>query len=246
MQPVTPTASCSVTGVDALARLGADVFDAWQESCLADLPAAAAERLTEGARLTRHAVGEPCGPTGDRLLPGTFAMVVDGLLRIYHRVDSREITVRYLAAGGLVGLSAVMNEEPAFRAEPLRDTVTVELQPAAFRAAMLEEPAVAAALCRHLYDELLEAQQGLAREALLPVRARVAGHLLNLAERRDRELVVGATPQRLARAVGSVREVVSRVLRQMEETGLVQRLEGHLVLLDTAALHRVWAGESGF
>jgi CRP/FNR family transcriptional regulator, cyclic AMP receptor protein len=221
----------------------ADVEQAWCESCLADLPATVAGRLIEGARLARHGPVERC----DSASPSAFALVVDGLLRIYHRLESREITIRYLTTGGLVGLSAVMDRgEPAFRAEALRETITLELQPAVFRAAIREEPAVASALCRYLYDELLEAQHGLAVEALLPVRARVAGHLLNLAERRDQALVVGATPQGLARAVGSVREVVSRVLRQMEETGLVRRLEGHLVLLDSAALHRVWAGESGF
>jgi hypothetical protein len=31
----------------------------------------------------------------------------------------------------------------------------------------------------------------------------------------------------------------------MEQAGLVQRRAGQLVLVDTAALHRVWAGESG-
>ena len=219
--------------------LDADVANAWSASCLADLPTTVAAQLVEGARLARHPAG---GPADDP----TLALVVDGLLRIYHRVECREVTVHYVTAGGLVGLSAVLDAPLRFHAEPLRDTVTLELRPEAFRAAIRQEPAVAAALCRYLYNELLEVQHGLAANVLLPVRARLAGHLLNLAERRNRELVVGATPSRLAAAVGSVREVVSRVLRHMEETGLVQRSEGQLVLLDTAALHRVWAGESGF
>ena len=224
--------------VDHLLR--PDVTDAWSESCLAELSASVAAQLVEGARLVRHAAGEPANEDP------TLALVVDGVLRVYHRVDCREVTVRYVTAGGLVGLSTVMNVPYGFRAEPLRDTLTLELRPEAFGPAINHDPAVAAAICRYLYKELLEVQHGLASDVLLPVRARLAGHLLNLAERRDRELVVGATPSRLASAVGSVREVVSRVLRQMEETGLVRRCEGQLVLLDTAALHRVWAGESGF
>ena len=80
---------------------------------------------------------------------------------------------------------------------------------------------------------------------LLPVRARVAGHLLDLAERRGHELVVDASAQRLAAAVGSVREVVSRVLREMEACGLLRRSGGEVVLVDTAALHRLASGEGG-
>jgi DNA-binding IclR family transcriptional regulator len=79
---------------------------------------------------------------------------------------------------------------------------------------------------------------------LLPVRARVAGHLLDLAERCGSELLVTAKPRRLAAASGSVREVVSRILRDLEREGVLKR-DGsdRLRLVDTAALHRIARGE---
>jgi Crp-like helix-turn-helix domain len=75
---------------------------------------------------------------------------------------------------------------------------------------------------------------------LLPVRARVAGHHLDLAERCGSESLVTAKPRRLAAASGSVREVVSRILRDREREGVLTR-EGsdQLRLVDTAALHRI-------
>jgi CRP/FNR family transcriptional regulator, cyclic AMP receptor protein len=218
------------------------VHDAWRESCLADVPRPVADRLLDGSRLLRVATGDDPGGVA-------LAVVVDGLLRIFRTgPDGRQVTVRYVSSGGFVGLAAVLGgswSAASLAAEALRDSTLLELRPDRFEAAIRDEPAVAAALCRYLFHELVEAQQTLSADLMLPVRSRVACHLLNLAEREERELVVRATPQHLAAAVGSVREVVSRVLRHMEQIGLVQRRAGQLVLVDCAGLHRIWAGESG-
>jgi CRP-like cAMP-binding protein len=241
--------------------LDTEVREAWSESCLADLADEVRSRLARNAQRVTLAAGEPFHRAGDDPDTIGLALVVDGLLRIYRRgLDGRQVTVRYVTSGGLVGLSAVLGHPatpdgapvswivPAAAAldcEALRASTLLVFDPERFRTAIPTEPAVGAALCRYLLQELIEAQQTLAGDVLLPVRSRVACHLLNLAEREERELVVRATPQHLAAAVGSVREVVSRALRCMEQAGLVQRRAGRLVLTDAAALHRVWAGESG-
>jgi len=222
--------------------LDGDVREAWTESCLAGLAEEVAGRLLRDAHPLALAAGEPFHRSGDDPGPGGLALVVRGLLRIYRRAaDGRELTVRYVTPGGLVGLPAVLGHPStaALDCAALRASTVLVLAPDG------SDPSVASALCRYLSDELVEAQQTLAGDVLLPVRSRVACHLLSLAERHERELVVRATPQHLAAAVGSVREVVARVLRCMEQTGLVQRRRGQLVLVDTAALHRIWAGESG-
>jgi CRP/FNR family transcriptional regulator len=248
---------------DRLAELGPDVQEAWSESCLAHVSDAVADRLLDGSQLLQLAAGEAFHRAGDPPKHVSLALVVDGLLRIYRKgPDGRQVTVRYVTAGGLVGLAVVLGSRDAdglggrddwvplgaagLDGESLRESVLLEFRPECFQSAIRHEPGVAPALCRYLYQELIEAQQTLSGDMLLPVRSRVACHLLNLAERHERELVVRATPQHLAAAVGSVREVVSRVLRHMEQNGLVQRRGRHLVLVDSAALHRVWAGESGF
>jgi CRP/FNR family transcriptional regulator, cyclic AMP receptor protein len=228
--------------------LDGDVREAWSESCLAGLADDVAGRLVRDARPLALAAGEPFQRSGDDSGRGGLALVVHGLLRIYRRAaDGREVTARYVAPGGLVGLPAVLGHPSttALDCAALRASTLLMLQPEGFRKTIATDPSVASALCGYLSDELVEAQQTLAGDVLLPVRSRVACHLLNLAERHEREFVVRATPQHLAAAVGSVREVVARVLRRMEQAGLVQRRAGQLVLVDTAALHRVWAGESG-
>jgi CRP/FNR family cyclic AMP-dependent transcriptional regulator len=219
------------------------------DSCLADLAPPVLDRLLDGAQLVRHEAGTVVRRSGDPRSTQAPGLVVDGLLRVFrHDADRREVTARYVESGGLIGLAAVLDFAdhalpPGLSADAVHDSVVLEFSADGFREA-LQETALSLALCRYLFAELLAAQHALAGSVLLPVRSRVAAHLLDLAERRDHELVVRATAQRLAAAAGSVREVVSRVLREMEGAGLVQRLDDRVVLVDTAALHRLAAGEA--
>jgi CRP/FNR family transcriptional regulator, cyclic AMP receptor protein len=71
------------------------------------------------------------------------------------------------------------------------------------------------------------------------VRQRVARHLLDLAAREEpgRSLVVSATQQGIAQAVGSVREVVARVLRELKAEQLIDSSRTGIHILDPAGLH---------
>jgi CRP/FNR family cyclic AMP-dependent transcriptional regulator len=79
------------------------------------------------------------------------------------------------------------------------------------------------------------------------VRQRVARHLLDLASARvgeqpgsdhraGRELVVQVSQQELANAVGTVREVVVRVLRELRQDGVVRTERDRIVLLEPGRL----------
>jgi CRP-like cAMP-binding protein len=233
---------------------GVDIDSALQDSCLAELPAAVLDRLGRSAEVIRYVAGTEV-PHG--LQPDVFqppSLVVEGLFRVVRRhANGREVTARYATVGDLVGLWGVLGEDRPVAAdawlstEVIHDIVVVAFDPVAFRAELDSEPAFGRALARYVFALLLGSQDALGGSLLLPIRSRVAGHLLDLAERRDHDLVVDASAQRLAAAVGSVREVVSRVLREMETCGLLRRTGGHVELVDTAALHRLASGEgSGY
>jgi CRP/FNR family transcriptional regulator len=71
------------------------------------------------------------------------------------------------------------------------------------------------------------------------VRQRVATHLLDLASSQQRprtELVARVTQQELSDAVGSSREVVARVLRDLRLEGLVATGSESIRVLDPAGL----------
>jgi CRP/FNR family cyclic AMP-dependent transcriptional regulator len=97
--------------------------------------------------------------------------------------------------------------------------------------------AVAEELNRRLYDTL----QQTAVNAFGSVRQRVAAQLLDLASAQQRpegRLVAQVSQRELADAVGSVREVVARVLREFRLAGLVATAPDSVLILDAARLHR--------
>lgn len=70
---------------------------------------------------------------------------------------------------------------------------------------------------------------------------RVAAHLLDLASAQQRpqgRLVAQVSQQELADAVGSVREVVARVLRDLRLAGIVATAPDSVVVLDAPRLQR--------
>jgi CRP-like cAMP-binding protein len=229
-----------------------DIDAAIADSCLGGLPIPVLNRLCAGASVLRYASGTevPRAPEPDVFQPPS--LVVEGLLRVVRRhANGREVTARYVSPGDLVGLWGVLAEDRPLSldawltTEVIHETVVIAFDRPAFRAELDSQPAFARAVLRYTFALLLAAQDALGGSLLLPVRARVAAHLLDLAERRDHELVVDASAQRLAAAVGTVREVASRILRELEACGLLRRSGGQVILADAAALHRLASGEGG-
>ena len=88
----------------------------------------------------------------------------------------------------------------------------------------------------HRLDETL---QQMAINAFGSVKQRVASQLLELAttkNRSDAQLSAHLSQQELADAVGSVREVVARTLRDLRAAGIVATSTDEVVILDAARL----------
>jgi CRP-like cAMP-binding protein len=100
------------------------------------------------------------------------------------------------------------------------------------------DPAVALALAAELAAMVRIAVGELAATAFGSVRQRVARHLLDLAASSDRDgrAVARVSQQELAEAVGSVREVVSRTLRQLRDEGVVDTGASWIAVLDPGRL----------
>jgi CRP/FNR family cyclic AMP-dependent transcriptional regulator len=74
--------------------------------------------------------------------------------------------------------------------------------------------------------------------AFATVRARVARHLLDLASESQKgcEFVAAIGQQELAEAVGTVREVIVRALRELREEGLLRTGRAGIIILDPERL----------
>jgi len=82
----------------------------------------------------------------------------------------------------------------------------------------------------------------MAATGLSSVRQKLVRHLFDLAAvAQGGELVAHLTQQELADHVGTVREVVARILRELREDGLIETGRDRIVILDATALHaRAW------
>jgi CRP/FNR family transcriptional regulator len=172
-------------------------------------------------------------------------LVISGVVRGFVIApDGRTMTVRYCRPGALIGaatLFATRFTMPA-AAQALVDAELLKFSPAVVRRAAARDPRVAQAFLSELSERVLSFIDEIPGNTFATVRQRVARHLLDLAAQRGpgREavsaIVVPVSQQELADAVGTVREVVVRVLRELRRDGVVRTERDQIVILDPARL----------
>jgi CRP/FNR family transcriptional regulator, cyclic AMP receptor protein len=213
-----------------------ELLGAFNASSLRSLPEASRDGLLRGARLLDFARGEKSHPEG--VIPDP-ALVVRGLLRVFiNAPDGRQITVRYVRAGELIAIA------PAFSSIP-HPGGTEALTPS--RVAMLgrdrviqlaaTDVAIANALLREASVRSVAFTRELAGTYFPTMRQRLVRHLFDLSVAEGDELVARISQQDLADAVGTVREVVVRILHDLREDGLIETGRNVVRLLDPARLH---------
>jgi CRP-like cAMP-binding protein len=213
-------------------------LEAWAASFLGTVIPSVGGPLLEDAHEQHVAADETLRGDGSLL-----AVIASGLLRLYAASPSgRQVTIHYLSAGDVLGVPSAMSPAPVaalgLHLRALMPTHLVHFAPERFRALVALDPQVGVAVCEKIVEDLLVGQRLLVENVFLPVRQRVARHLLDLAVREDGVLIVHATQQDLADAIGSVREVVSRAVMSFRERGLLRRAPRGLVVCDPAGLHR--------
>lgn len=168
-------------------------------------------------------------------------IVVCGLVRVYLTApDGRTMTVRYCRSGALIG--AVSLFAPRFwlpaSIEAVTDTELLAFRPSVVQRAAERDMQVARALIDELSERALAFMAEIADGAFATVRQRVARHLMDLASERQTgsQLVVTIGQQQLADAVGTVREVVVRTLRELRQAGLLATGRNGIVVLDPERL----------
>lgn len=168
-------------------------------------------------------------------------LVVSGLLRVYvTALDGRTLTVRYCRQGSILGAVSLFSSPFSMPAsvQAVTDAEVLSLSAPAIREAADRDVAVARALIDELSDRVMSFIAEIPGSAFATVRQRVARHLLDLATatQHGRELRVTISQQALADSVGSVREVVVRVLRELRDEEMVETGSGGIVLIDPVRL----------
>ena len=208
--------------------------------CWAALPIGTIESLVVGGRLTSFAARHTVYTEADA---EALAVIVEGLLRVYmHASDGRQVTVRYVRAGDLLGVPALVGGPAPVFVQSITAGAAFFFDVARVKRAARGDASIAWAFAEESVHRLYDVLEELAGNTFASVRERVARHLLDLAASRpaaDGRLTTNVNQQDLANSVGSVREVVARVLAELRSEHLVRTSPGHVEILDPIRLSRL-------
>ncbi len=155
--------------------------------------------------------------------------------------DGQQITVRYARDGELLGIAAIVGGPAPVSVQVLTDATLLMLNARTLQLIGQTEPRVGWVIAQEVTRRLYDTLEALASDAFGSLRQRVARHLLDLAAscQQGRGLVVKVTQQELADAVGSVRPVVARIIRDLRVEGIITTSSDGIVVLKPAELHAI-------
>ena len=146
----------------------------------------------------------------------------------------REVILAVLQPGDYVGEMSLIDNDPhsaTVRAEVQTDMLV--LGRAEFARCLPENSSLSYAILRGLVQRLRNADRQIESLALLDVYGRVARSLLDMAEQTGDQLLIRnkVSRQDMAKIVGASREMVSRVMKDLEERGVIQTQENGSVVI---------------
>ena len=146
----------------------------------------------------------------------------------------KEVILATLKAGDYIGEMSLIDNEPhsaTVRAEVQTDVLV--LGRAEFARCLPENSSLSYAIMRGLVTRLRSADRQIESLALLDVYGRVARTLLEMSEEIDGVKIVRSKVSRqdMAKVVGASREMVSRVMKDLEERGVIETQENGSVII---------------
>jgi CRP/FNR family cyclic AMP-dependent transcriptional regulator len=167
-------------------------------------------------------------------------IVLSGRLKVMMSdAEGKEVILSILGPGEFFGEMGLIDDEP-------RSATVVTIEPCEllsiakrdFKKALAENFEMSMAVMRGLVKRLREADRKIGSLALLDVYGRVARLLLDMAENVDGERIVTKRlpKQDIAKMIGASREMVSRVMKDLQTGGYIEMRGSTIVIRDTIML----------
>ncbi len=167
-------------------------------------------------------------------------IVLSGRLKVMMSdSDGKEVILSILGPGEFFGEMGLIDEEPrSASVVTIEPCELLQLAKRDFNKCLAENFEMAMAVMRGLVRRLREADRKIGSLALLDVYGRVARLLLDMAETVDGEKVVTKRlpKQDIAKMIGASREMVSRVMKDLQMGGYIEMRGSNIVLRDTIML----------
>lgn len=203
---------------------------------------AALSKLEERERPVRR--GATIQRENDRA--GELFIIRKGMMMTSMMLDdgSRQI-LRFLFPGDMVALSSLVYRDSTETLSALSDCVVCPFERQALTSVIAKHPRLAALLLVYSQIERVALTDRLAALGRTSAKARVAAVLIELRNRlrvmdksvEDR-FALGLTQEEIGDATGLTAVHVNRMLRQLEESGLIARENGFVSFTDERALLR--------
>ncbi len=167
-----------------------------------------------------------------------FFMIIEGRIKVtILGDDGREIILTVLGPGDFFGEMALLDYEPrSATAIAADETELLCLHRTDLQGVLTDNRAILTSFIKVLTGRLRKANQQISTLALLDVYGRVARVILEMAKDEGRRLKDGriafrrATHQEIANRIGTTRETVTRMLKEIERQGLIE-IDGREIVL---------------
>lgn len=199
-----------------------------------------AQAIAEGVVKRRYRRGEVIVEQGTK--SNSLFILLTGRARVVTAdARGREVILAVLQPGDYLGEMSLIDNEPhsaTVRAEVQCDALV--LGRAEFARCLPENSSLSYAIMRGLVSRLRAADRQIESLALLDVYGRVARALLDMAEDGAEFKLIRnkVSRQDLAKVVGASREMVSRVMKDLEERGFIQTQDSGAVHIMERLAHR--------
>jgi CRP/FNR family cyclic AMP-dependent transcriptional regulator len=199
----------------------------------------------EQLRLLSTIITRKSAPRSTTIMAGgdptdSLYIVLSGRLKVMMSdSEGKEVILSILGPGEFFGEMGLIDDEP-------RSATVITIEPCEllsiakrdFKKCLSENAEMSMAVMRGLVRRLREADRKIGSLALLDVYGRVARLLLDMAENVDGEKVVTKRlpKQDIAKMIGASREMVSRVMKDLQTGGYIEMRGSTIVLRDTIML----------
>ena len=199
----------------------------------------------ESLRLLASVVTRRSAPRGTTVMAAgdpvdSLYIVISGRLKVMMSdAEGKEVILTILGPGEFFGEMGLIDDEP--RSASVVAIEACELLYIAkrdFKKCLSDHFEMNMAVMRSLVRRLREADRKIGSLALLDVYGRVARLLLDMAENVDGEKIVTKRlpKQDIAKMIGASREMVSRVMKDLQMGGYIEVRGSNIVLRDTIML----------
>jgi CRP-like cAMP-binding protein len=167
-----------------------------------------------------------------------FFMILEGRIKVtILGDDGREVILSLLGPGDFFGEMALLDNEPrSATAIAVEDSELLSLHRNDFQNVLSDNRSIMIGLIKTLTARLRRANHQISTLALLDVYGRVARVIVDMAREEGRRLKDGriafrrATHQEIANRIGTTRETVTRMLKDLERQGMIH-VEGREIIV---------------